>query len=134
MYNANPRYDDYGDEIGYGGENCGMWVVGPFVAGGVGEDKKESYKLAEQVALVSVAPDWKVGLERMKYDLGDDITNLRTGGDYSMEVNDVIQMLETYHDNVIAMLEQGFSLAVKLKREVRGTHEWGSDEEERTKS
>lgn len=125
MYNAIPQYDEYGDEIWFGGHDMGMWTVGPFIAGGKGESKQKSYELASQVALVSVAPDWLTGLGDLKCDLHDELTRLRMLGKYSIEVDDVLTMLKNYQHKVEDMLDQLQDVQVRLKKEVRGTHEWG---------
>lgn len=60
------EYDDYGDEVWFGGEGCGMWTVnepGCYLAG-FGEDTEDKKAIAKADAvLIAAAPELLNALE-----------------------------------------------------------------------
>lgn len=53
----NAEYDDYGDEIWFGGYDCGTWKVGPAYLGGHGNDPVVKATMEADARLISAAPD-----------------------------------------------------------------------------
>lgn len=50
-------YDDFGEEIWFGGSGCGTGIVGPAYLGGEGETQKGREHMQADARLISAAPE-----------------------------------------------------------------------------
>ena len=51
------EYEEYGEEIWFGGCNCGTWYVGPCYLGGDGDDPELKSIMDANASLIAAAPD-----------------------------------------------------------------------------
>jgi hypothetical protein len=63
------EYDDYGDEIWFGGAGCGLWTVGPCVLGGDGHNPERKAVMDANAALIAMAPDLAAEVIRLTAEL-----------------------------------------------------------------
>ena len=57
------EYEEYGEEIWFGGGNCGTWYVGPCYLGGDGDDPEKKVVMDANARLIAAAPDMLEALE-----------------------------------------------------------------------
>jgi len=70
-------FEDYGDEIWFGGEGCGMWLVGPAIMGGGASNPATKAQTDADASLISAAPDMFGALQALRAIIHDDLTHER---------------------------------------------------------